>query len=197
MTKSNLFLFVGLAIVFALTGSQVRADGKRIPIHLKFAGAFSNTVVHDIVDFHGNTVRTVGALVHTLARGWPGRAVIRGMGGVSGGPPIFEPPCELAGGEMGATFPVAQNPLVITFVWDNSLLFGSGPGHVCVDFVSGKSEFEFELFINGGRGYFEGATGRLVVKGESEPVGQSFDPPSHHLNLNAETGTITGAVILP
>ena len=195
MIKRNLMLFFGLFLLIAVTGTPVLASGNNLPIHLKFAGAFSNNVVY-VPDPENPTEFAFGALAHVLARGFPGRAVVRSFGAVPGGPPSMEP-CYLQDSTPGTEFPVAQNPIVLTFVWDNSLLYGTGPGEICVDFTTGRAEFEFRIAITGGRGYFQSSTGHLVLKGESEPVGVDLSGPFPvPLNLNAETGTIKGVAIL-
>lgn len=199
MTKSNLLLIVGLVLLVISTSSQVAAGEKRIRVSLKFAGAFSTNVMHDADGDLPFLPREFSGLVHTLARGAPGRAVIRGFGGVPAGPPVADG-CRLSDDTVGTLLPVEENPLVIIFVRTNSLLFGTGPGGICLDanLITGagtfKSKFSFEMVITGGRGFFKGATGTLVVEGESEPVGFS---PFWPVNLNAETGTIKGIAVVP
>jgi hypothetical protein len=203
MIKSKSRLSIGLFLVIAMSGSTVLAGGKKIPIDGTFAGAFSNTVAHD-PDGDGITPPIAfSALVHTIGHVRKlGRTIGRGFGAV---PDLDTPPvyCTLESNDApGTRFFVKDNPLVIIFVRDHSLLFGSGPGSVCVDFVSGRSEFNFELIINGGRGRFEGATGNLMIEGEAEPVGFTpVDTPDGPvivpINLLAETGTTKGVAILP
>ncbi len=181
---------IGLAtVILILAGglpSTAVAD-KMVKMDLRFAGAFATGIMH-VDPMTGNLVPS--ALIHATAVGSPGRVEIRGFGGrdIPPGPPMF-------GTCLGSTsvfveVSIMENPLVFTFQ-DLSLLFAKGGGGtICVDLMTGLTEFEINIMFMGGRGRFEGATGQAMIKGEAEPV-------SSDGSFLGETGTIVGWINLP
>ncbi len=181
---------IGLATVILILAGGLpltAAADKVVEMNLRFAGTIATGIMH-VDPTTGLTVPTV--LIHNQAKGKPGKAVIRGFGGrdIPPGPPMF-------GTCLGSTslfleVSIMENPLVFTFN-DLSLLFAKGgSGTICVDLITGLTEFEINIMFMGGRGRFEGATGQAMIKGEAEPV-------SSDGSFLGETGTIVGWINLP
>jgi hypothetical protein len=184
MINRTILMIFSFALLVVISVPDVRANGKRIPINLKFAGTLIANVEHFIPPA-GPTVTS--ALIHVSAWGFPGgRVLIRGFGGQSGAP---NGPCSLGDVTAGTEIPITENPLVMTFP-DLSLLFANGDGRICVDFVTGKQEFEIHIEFTGGRGKFKDASGGAVIRGEAEPV-------DSRRNFNGETGSLKGVINLP
>jgi hypothetical protein len=178
LATTGLFLTVGLPTAVA-AGGMVEVD-------LKFAGSLATGVLH-ADPMTGAPVTS--ALVHTQARGKPGRAEVRGFG-ARDSIPEFTLNCRGTDGTF-LRIRATENPLVFTFYKDLSLLFAkNGSGEICVDLATGKSVFSFNIEFVGGRGKFAGATGYAVIEGEAEPV-------SADGSFSGETGTIVGWVYLP
>jgi hypothetical protein len=177
---------IGLAtIVLVLAGGLplTAAADKVVNMDLRFAGAFATGIMH-VNPMTGELVPT--ALIHATAVGSPGRAEVRGFGGVDNFVG-FEPNCF---GSPGLRIDILENPLVFTFQ-DLSLLFAKlGNGQICIDLVTGDATFVINLMFDGGRGRFEGATGFAIITGEAESV-------SSDETFLGETGTIVGTIVLP
>lgn len=187
MSKNRFLSFLGITMLISLTASESQADGKRVPISFKFAGAFISNVQQSLADGSPTGPSTI---IHVSAWGFPGgRVLIRGFGGQSGRSGPGRCPLD---GEPAFVVQLVENPLVMTFP-DLSLLFAnlaSGEqGYICID-GAGKNRFEIPLDFIGGRGKFEGASGGALVKGEAEPIDSRG-------NFLGETGTLKGLAILP
>ncbi len=149
---------------------------KEVKMDLCFAGAFISGALPS-------------SLIHVTAVGSPGRAEIRGSGASGYAPiPVVTFDC-LGSSGLFLSIIATEDPLIFTFQ-DLSLLFANGSGEICVDLISGLSEFEFNIMFIGGRGRFEGATGQAVIRGEAERV-------SNDGSFQGETGTIVGWINLP
>ena len=171
-----------LACVLPLTAV---AD-KVVEMDLRFAGAFATGIMH-LNPMTGQTGPS--ALIHAQAKGQPGKAEIRGFGGVDIPPGAPVSTC-LGSNGLFLSITVAETPLVFTFR-DLSLLFGKGGGgSCCVNLMTGLTEFEINITFMGGRGKFEGATGQAVIAGEAENV-------SSDGSFFGETGTIVGWINVP
>ena len=181
--------FVRLAtVVLVLAGGLplTAVADKMVKVDMRFAGAFATGVMH-VNPMTGDIVPS--ALIHAQAKGKPGRAEIRGFGGrdMPPGPPVTT--C-LGSAGLFLSITIMENPLVFTFR-DLSLLFAKGgSGTICVDLLTGLTEFEINIMFMGGRGKFEGATGQAVIRGEAENV-------SSDGSFLGETGRIVGWVSVP
>ena len=170
---------VSLAIVVLVLAGGLPLTAvadKEVKVNLRFAGNFISGALPS-------------ALIHANAVGSPGRAEIRGFGGVDtfvG----FVPGC-LGSSDLLLQIDIDENPLVFRFQ-DLSLLFAKGgSGTICIDALgTGLIDFEINIMFDGGRGRFAGATGQAVITGEAEPV-------SADGTFLGETGTIVGTIILP
>ncbi len=170
-------LTVGIAgiFVFVAAGLPRTAVAEEVKMDLRFAGAFiSNSLP--------------SALIHATAKGSPGKAEIRGYGGID----QFVGPVGECLGSIGPHLQIniVENPLVFKFQ-DLSMLFAkNGNGIICISLTTGLIKFEINLMFDGGRGRFAGATGTAVITGEAEAV-------DSNATFLAETGTIVGTIVLP
>lgn len=181
---------IGFATAIAALASGLpltAAADQMVDVNMRFAGSFATNIIH-VAPSTGEIVDS--SMINVQAKGTLGTAEIRGFGGRSTAPPVFQPNCL---GSEGAflSFDILENPLVFTFK-DLSLLFAKGgSGVVCIDLLNpGISTFEIEVEFMGGRGRFEGATGVAVIKGEGEAV-------SADGSFIGETGTVEGWVSAP
>ncbi len=161
---------------------------KVVEMDLRFAGAFATGIMH-VDPMTGNIVPS--ALIHATAIGSPGRAEVRGFGGrdMPPGPAMWQT-CLGSEPSLFIKITILENPLVFTFK-DLSLLFAKGGGGtICVNLITGLTEFEINIMFMGGRGRFEGATGQAVIVGEAENV-------SSDGSFLGETGTIVGTIHVP
>jgi hypothetical protein len=178
-----------LAIVLLILAAglpMTAVADKTIEMDLRFAGGFATGIFH-LDPMTGATVPS--ALIHAHAKGKPGRAEIRGFGGRDMPP---GPPVDTCLGSSGVflSITILENPLIFSF-HDLSLLFAKGgSGTICVDLLTGLTEFEINIMFMGGRGRFEGATGEAVIRGEAENV-------SNDGSFLGETGTIVGWIHVP
>ena len=169
---------VSLAIVVLVLAGGLPLTAvadKEVKMDLRFAGAFVSGALPS-------------ALIHVTAVGSPGRAEIRGFGGVDtfvG----FVFGC-LGSSDLLLQINIDENPLVFRFQ-DLSLLFAKGGnGTICISISDGSINFEINLMFNGGRGKYEGASGGAMITGEAEAVDVA-------VTFLAETGTIVGTIIVP
>ncbi len=176
------------AVLVLLGGLSLPAVADNVvEMDLRFAGGFATGIFH-LDPMTGAVVPSV--LIHAQAKGKPGRAEIRGFGGrdMPPGPPTFTT-C-LGSTSLFLIIEILENPLIFTFR-DLSLLFAKGgSGTICVDLLTGLTEFEIDIMFMGGRGDFEGATGQAVIRGEAENV-------SSDGSFLGETGTIVGWINVP
>ncbi len=187
--------FIRLAtVVFVLAGGLplTAVADKVVDVDMRFAGAFVGSgIKHLDLSTMDPFDTTTSALIHVQAKGKPGRAEIRGFGGGGDAMPVFTPGDCLGSSSVAGFVRILpeEDPLLFTFK-DLSLLFADGTGEICIDLLTGFSEFEFNITFMGGRGRFEGATGTAVIRGEAAPV-------SADGSFQAETGTTVGWIILP
>ena len=187
-TKHTSMRLAILVLVLAGGLPLTAVADKVVEMNLRFAGAFATGIMH-VDPMTGNIVPS--ALIHATAVGRPGRAEVRGFGGrdMPPDPPMMQT-CLGSEPSFFLRITILENPLVFTFQ-DLSLLFAKGGGGtICVDLISGLTEFEINIMFMGGRGRFEGATGQAVITGEAENV-------SSDGSFLGETGTIVGWINLP
>ena len=186
MNVKNISAGIAGIFLFVAAGLPQSAVAKEIEMDLRFAGAFVNGITHVVNPATGATAPS--ALIHITSKGSPGKAVIRGFGGVTipAGPPISD----CLGIPGGLPIAVIENPLVFTFR-DLSLLYATGgSGLICIDLVTGAQKFVIDIVFDGGTGRFEGATGGAAIIGEGVPLNSAG-------TFLAETGTIVGMIIVP
>ena len=185
-TKHTSMRLAILVLVLAGGLPLTAVADKVVEMNLRFAGAFATGIMH-VDPMTGDLVSS--ALIHATAVGRPGRAEVRGFGGrdMPPGDPVVT--C-LGSDGLFLSITIMENPLVFTFQ-DLSLLFAKGGGGtICVNLMTGLTEFEINIMFMGGRGRFEGATGQAVITGEAENV-------SSDGSFLGETGTIVGWINLP
>ena len=187
MKIKNTFIRLAAVVLVLAGGLPLTAVAdKTVNMNLRFAGNFASGILH-VNPITGEIVPS--ALIHVTAVGSPGRAEIRGSGASGDAPiPVVTFDC-LGSSGLFLSIIATEDPLIFTFQ-DLSLLFANGSGEICVDLISGLSEFEFNIMFIGGRGRFEGATGQAVIRGEAERV-------SNDGSFQGETGTIVGWINLP
>ena len=191
-TKNTSVSLVAVFLILAAGLPLTAFAGKEVQMNMRFAGGFvASGIKHLDLSTMDPLDTTTSPLIHVQAKGSPGRAVIRGFGAGGGGMPVFTSG-DCLGSSSGAGFVrilVGEDPLLFTFN-DLSLLFADGTGEICIDLMTGFSEFQFNITFMGGRGRFEDATGTAVIRGEAVPV-------SADGSFLAETGTIVGTIYLP
>ncbi len=174
-------------VVLVLAGGLpiTAAADKVVEMDMRFAGTLANNIEH----FDPMNLTTVTSpLLHFQAKGRPGRAEGRVFGGRVTGP-TFPTTCLGTGGQL-FMFRIVEGPFVLTFK-DLSLLFAKGAaGTICINTMTGVTEFESNIMFIGGRGKFEGATGQAVFSGEAESV-------SNDGSFSGITGTIVGWINVP
>ena len=189
MKIKNTFIRLATVVLVLAGGLPLTAVAdKMVEMDLRVAGGFATGILH--LDAMTGAVVPSPALVHAQAKGKPGRAEIRGFGGrnMPSGPPTFTT-C-LGSTSLFLIIDIQENPLIFTF-HDLSLLFAKGgSGTICVDLLTGLTEFEIDIMFMGGRGDFEGATGQAVIRGEAENV-------SSDGSFVGETATIVGWINVP
>ena len=186
-TKITAIGFATVIVALASGLPLTAAADQMVDVKMRFAGSFATNILH-VAPSTGEIVDS--SMINVQAKGTLGKAEIRGFGGRSTVPPVFQPNCLGSDGEF-LSFDILENPLVFTFK-DLSLLFAKGgSGVVCIDLQNpGITTFEIEIEFMGGRGRFEGATGVAVIKGEGEAV-------SADGSFIGETGTIDGWISAP
>ncbi len=186
MKVKNIFAGIAGIFLFVAAGLPQSAVAKEIQLDQRFAGAFVTGIMHLVDPMTGGEAPS--ALIHTISKGSPGRAVTRGFGGVTipAGPPVEN----CLGIPFGLPIAVIENPLVFTFQ-DLSLLYAKGgSGLICIDIFTGAQKFVIEIEFDGGTGRFEGATGGATITGEGVPLNSAG-------TFLAETGTTVGTIIVP
>ena len=119
---------------------------KMVEMDLRFAGAFATGIMH-LNPMTGEIVPS--ALIHAHAKGKPGKVEIRGFGGVDIPPGAPVSTC-LGSDGLFLSITIMENPLVFTFR-DLSLLFAKGGGGtICVNLITGLTEFEINITFMGG-----------------------------------------------
>ena len=176
-----------LAMLMMFTVPLLANGDQVIPIKMKLNGSIMDSGLYD----YKGELKELKRFDLDL-KGAPGKATARGVGW--GGLPI--PYDQLpAGNECFDTLLPVDGVVFEEFQMtmdfkDGSMLFGNAvEGYIC--FAPSIAIGTYS--INGGAGRFEGATGWIDVYIETH----RFNEEGHPSLVTAETGTLTGAIVMP
>lgn len=187
MTTTSFKRRLGVALLLAmLIGASTAHAGER-KVWMRFAGALLQNVEQTEVTVDGNTVPGTKGAAYVRAWGNLGRADITGFAleVAAPAPPAPAAPCPVGSGKLAD---IVENNIVLTFT-DLSLLYGSGRGALCLDFVTGKVFPVIDGQWDGGTQRFRNASGHWSLRlDEAVQVGGAA-------SMLAETGMLRGTLV--